>query len=804
MTISWGADVLSGTKVIELSSGLAGAFCAKSLADAGADVIKVEDPLGDGMRRRCRVDTESPPAEDGALFRFLNQSKRSVVIDTAAVADCRALEGLLSESDVIIWSPGSQVAQADSQRPARLAERYRESVVCAITPFGLNSSWTGRPASDLVIQAWAGAVGHRGGISGPPVAVGGEMSEWACGVFATVAVLTSLYRARTSGGGELLDVSLLESAATSGALAHPVTFASVAGRPLRDGRIFNLPGIYRAKDGWVGFMVITGQQWHDFCVLVDHPEWIEDSTLLYVEHRLNRFDELHSAIAGRLSTRTVDEVLELAEVLRVPAAPIGDGSSTPDFPQSRAAGMFESAPDASFVQPVPWYRIPAAPPRRRPRPAPELGSHREAASDWKRQSPDRANVHAGGLPLAGLRVADLTAFWAGPTAGRYMASMGADVIRVESPKRMDGFRSTIRPDDERWWEWSPMVAAINVGKRHLGLDLSSPKGRDVLLTLIDKCDVLIENFTPRVLENWRIDHEILVARNPSLLVVRMPAYGLSGPWRDRPGYAQTIEMASGLAWTTGFPEGPPVLPNGQVDPLGGNLTLIGLLLALEHRRRGGSGGLVEVPLFASALAISAEPVVEYSARGHVIGRNGNRHATFAPQGVYACGGSDGREGWVAISVTSDDAWYAFRAVLGNPPWAMSPLLEQSHSRIAAHDMIDQHLAQWCAERASDDIVAVLWANGVAVAKVLMPHEQMQAEPLADGRFYEELDHPVLGPAPYQTFPVRFSRMAPPFIRRRSPLFGEHNLEILTEVAGLELSAIRELEQLGIVSQRPMS
>jgi crotonobetainyl-CoA:carnitine CoA-transferase CaiB-like acyl-CoA transferase len=630
------------------------------------------------------------------------------------------------------------------------------------------------------------------------------MSEWATGLFAAVAVLASLYRARTLGAGELLDVSMLEAVATAGALAHPVTFAVLAGRPMREGRTVNLPGIYRAKDGWVGFMVIRGQQWLDFCVLVGRPDWAEDESLLLVENRLARFDELTDAIETRLSQQTAADILDLAEDLRVPAAPLGNGAETFHFAHLRESGMFEPSPDATFLQPAPPFRIAGGPPRQQPGPSPRLGEHTDKArADSTRPTPTHAETtRTGGRPLEGVRVADLTAYWAGPTAGRFLAMFGADVIRVESPMHMDGFRSSIRPEDPQWWEWSPMVAAINVGKRHLGLDLSTDRGRELLLRLVDHCDVLIENYTPRVLDHWRLDHQRLLARNPDLLVVRMPAYGLEGPWRNRPGYAQTMEMTSGMAWVTGNPDGPPMLPNGQVDPLGGNMALVAILLALEHRRQGGTGTLVEVPLIAGALTIASEQVIEYTSTGRLLGRLGNRHPRFAPQGVYRCAGAAASETWVAISVTTDNAWKELVYALGQPSWATGPELETVHGRRDAHNLIDAELEAWCRSRTPEQVVAALWARGIATGTVLMPHEQLRADPLRNGGFYQEVDHPHMGGAPYQTYPVRFSTLPSPMIRSRTPLVGEHTKEILQQTVGTPTEEVAELEALGIVHAVP--
>lgn len=178
--------------------------------------------------------------------------------------------------------------------------------------------------------------------------------------------------------------------------------------------------------------------------------------------------------------------------------------------------------------------------------------------------------------------------------------------------------------------------------------------------------MLVENYTPRVMESWGLAQERLMEANPNLIVVRMPAFGLAGPWRNRPGYAQTMEQISGLAWVTGYSDEPPVVPNGQCDPIGANFALVALLLALQQRRVTGRGLLVECPLVLGALNLAAEQVVEFTSTDVLIGRSGNR-AFPAVQGVYRCSDSD-TERWVAISVTTDDQWKAIRHAVGEPDW----------------------------------------------------------------------------------------------------------------------------------------
>ena len=238
------------------------------------------------------------------------------------------------------------------------------------------------------------------------------------------------------------------------------------------------------------------------------------------------------------------------------------------------------------------------------RKAPLLG---EANDDppWE-QRDSAAPTPSGELPLAGVSIVDLTAFWAGPSATHSLAAFGADVIKVESIQRPDGIRYSggMRTDVDDWWEYGWVFHAMNTNKRSVTLDLESDDGIRLFKTLVSQADAVIENFSPRVMNQFGLAADVLLELNPDLVVVRMPAFGLIGPWRDRVGFAPTMEQIAGLAWVTGMPEGPPIAPRGACDPLAGVHAAFALLAALEFAGQTGRGQLVEVPMIESVLNVT--------------------------------------------------------------------------------------------------------------------------------------------------------------------------------------------------------
>jgi crotonobetainyl-CoA:carnitine CoA-transferase CaiB-like acyl-CoA transferase len=307
------------------------------------------------------------------------------------------------------------------------------------------------------------------------------------------------------------------------------------------------------------------------------------------------------------------------------------------------------------------------------------------------------------------------------------------------------------------------------------------------------------------MEGWGLDYEALRALRPDVIQVRMPAFGLRGPWRDRVGWAQTMEQTSGMAWVTGFEDDTPETPTGPSDPLGGGHALVALLLALAHRSRTGEGMLVESPLFGAALSVTAEQVVEQSAYGTLRSREGNR-GPGSPQGVYRCQGTlpDGREDrWIALAVESETQWLGLVSVLGSPDWAHDPLLSSSSGRRSRHDEIDAHLSAWCSSRTSDEIVSALWSADVPVAKVVVGQELAESPQLEAREWWSSLTHPVTGPSLHAATPARIAGLHRQLHRRPAPLLGEHNREILVELLGISEDEYQGLARDNVIGTTPI-
>jgi crotonobetainyl-CoA:carnitine CoA-transferase CaiB-like acyl-CoA transferase len=772
---------LTGLVVLDASTSLAGAYCAKLFASAGASVTLLEPAEGATMRR-WSWDRELPAGEDGALFRFLRHGQRSV---TAASPDLLA-------ADVVLTSGPTPFGTAPE-----IAAAHPDLVVVSLTPYGLTGPYASRAATEFTVQADAGAVAIRGTADRPPFQMGGRIVEWVAGAYAAVGALASARRLVRTGVGDFLDVSLCEVANLTGNNFADLA-ANLAGRPplTKPARTVEIPSIEPTADGWVGFNTNTREQFDSFCLLIERPDLL-DGDWWRIATRQERAAEWNTLVREWTSQYSTAEIVERAALLRIPVAPVSDGKAVLEVEQAIARGVFLDDPTGAFKMPRrPWsIDGETAPP---PTPAPSAGQHdREPAP--AHQAPPEATATRR-APLEGVTIVDLTAWWAGPSATGLLAALGADVIHVESARRMDGMRMAggMFVGREQWWEFSGFFLSANTNKSDVTLDLGTPQGRALLLRLIEQADLVVENYTPRVLEAFNLGWDVIHATNPRAVMVRMPAFGLTGPWRDRPGFAQTMEQITGLAWLTGFADDQPRIQRGPCDPNGGLHAAFGALVGLERRDRTGTGCLVEAPMFEAALNVAAEPVLEWTAYGNRVARDGNRSPAAAPQGLYACAGS---EQWLALSVASDEQWQRFADVIGHPDLARDPELSDLAGRRRSHDRLDAAIEAWAAPLDLGKAVDALVAAGVPAAPATDPRRASDHPHLTARGFYETVEHSVVGTQPVAGPPWRAAGVDR-WIRRPAPVLGEHNVDILAGRLGCTDDELKTLEAEGVIGSWP--
>ncbi|MDT5221776.1 MAG: hypothetical protein QOF15_3881, partial [Mycobacterium sp.] len=702
---------LDGLRVVEISDRLAGSYCGKLLTDAGAHVRKMEPPQGDPLRRYSATATPVPDGPNGQaspLYCYLNAGKSSLSV----APDSERYRAEVAAADVVVVTGGRSQAAALGVDPQQLLAQSPQAVVVTISDFGWTGPFADRAATEFTLQAWSGCTGFRGDPAGPPISIGGDLGEYMGGVYAAFGALAVRRRVAQGGPGEHLDLSMLE-AITAMQSSEWLHSQLLRVPPIR--RTLEVPSIVPAKDGYVGITMVTGQQWLDFAAMVECPQFEEIPQLRFQIGRWEYRDLIHELIGPWMAERTVAEIVELGQLFRLPIAALGNGATVRDMAYMTERAVFVENP-AGFHQPrPPWLMSRCAPAP--PRDTSAIG----AANDeipWQRGESELKSTVTG-LPLQGVRIVDLTAFWAGPAATHLLAAFGADIVKVESIQRPDGIRYSggMRTDVDDWWEYGWVFQAMNTNKRSVTLDLGSSDGRRLFRSLAAGADVVIENFSPRVMDHFDLTADVLLELNPKLVVVRMPAFGLDGPWRERVGFAPTMEQIGGLTWVTGLPESPPVTPRGACDPLAGVHAAFSVLAALHFAERTGTGQQVELPMLETVLNTTAIQPIEAEVFGKTLSRRGNRGQGGALQNLYRCAGAD--DDWIAVSVCDDLQWAALVDLMDRPSWVDQELSTEVGRRARA-DEVDRRLQEWFAGQPLESAVQRLASAGVPAAPVVSP------------------------------------------------------------------------------------
>ena len=759
---------LAGRLVVEVGDLPAAAYAARLLADFGAEVIKVEPAWGDPARRA------SPrlPGGVGVPFAFLNAGKASFVGDTAE---------LLAGADVCISSdPGFD--------PAAVRAAHPGLVVADISWFGRSGPYAAFAGSDLECRALAGLVQLVGPAGGPPLVAPDFQAMTMGGLAGAIAVLAALFSRGGGGSGRALEVSVLEAAIAYAELNTADAFMRGEGQ-VRQGINRFWPtypvGIYPARDGWLGVTLVTPAQWRAFCAMLGLDDLGADPALTTGLERTPRAAALEARFLPKLRERDAAEWFAEALKRRLPIVPVPELAALRASEEFRARGAVVdiAAGGRRFASIGSPLRLLRTPPRRGGA-VPELGT--AAPTARPAPSPGRDD---GRPMLAGLRVVDLSMGWAGPLASRFMADLGADIVKIEACQYPDWWRGVdFRPQvlAEKLYEKAGRFNALNRNKRGITLDLTTPEGVAAAKALVAGADAVIENYAAGVLEKLGLDYSALSQVNPSLVMLSMCAFGASSRWRDCRAYGSTLEHASGLPHLAGRAGDPPVM--GHIafgDATGGLNGAAALLVALLHRQRTGEGQHIDLSQVECMLPMMGPAFLAASA-GVAPVRAGNRHPDMAPHGVFPCAGTDR---WIAVSVRDDAVWARCAAAIGRPE------LARSHRTLAARQAeeaaLEAALAAWTAEREMDDAMAALQAAGVAAGAVRAPIDLFADPQLTARQFWQYVERRFVGAFPQSALPFREGGLPYP-IRTPAPTLGEHTEEILRDLLGYDDARLAEL------------
>ena len=754
-----------GARVVEISSGVAAAFAGRMLRGYGAEVRHVE------------VGGVVPLTADEAKYLHAGKPHEDPPRDWST---------LFAGADIVVCDLQPAALRAHGLDWSEVRARHPHLIVVSVTPFGLTGPYADWQATNIVSFAMGGIMSLTGDIGRTPLVTGGNQAQVLAGLNAFAVALTCWYgRSRHGGVGELVDLSAQECAAGMLELYRPSTAIGGPVVPRLGNHTRATWGIYPCLDGWAGVFALERQTPALFRLL-DDPELAEPR----FADPLQRMEPLNEeALTVKLYVwfmdKTKADVLALGLAAKVP---VGVATTPGDLLASeglRARDAFERVGDVD---------VPS-------RPFPGFGwkSSGEASevAPWTPQPAPATSAARGALPLAGVRVVDLTMMWAGPFATMQLASMGADVIKVESPSAWDNIRTLVpQPGVADPWNSAYYFQAYNRDKRSLTLDLAQPDGRALLLKLIATSDVLVENYRADVLDKLGLTDDVLYAANPRLVTVSMAAFGKEGPDRAFVGFGPVIELMSGLCSLTGYEGDDEPFKTGisYGDPVAGLNACAAVALGLAQRDATGVGCHVDMAQRETGMVLAGEAFIA-AARGEDPVHRGCRDARFAPQGAYRVRGA---EQWVVVSVRTDAEWRALCGVMDRDDLAALDL-EARHKR---HDELDEVIGAWLAPQRGLDATEHLQAAGVPAGCVHDSGSVNDDLQLLHRNFWVYVENPKLPRHKQHGAAWRLVDAAPE-PQRHAPFFGEHNAEILAEL-GVDAAEQAALAARAVIADAPIN
>lgn len=816
--------MLSHIRVLDLTDRGAG-LCGQMLADLGADVRLLEPPGGAASRRLGPFADDVAHPDASLVFWSVHRGKRSEALD-AASADGRArLHALLAEADVLIEDFTPSARSAAGLEPGAVAERAPHLVHVSITPFGADGPKADWAATDLTVTASSMALHLTGDHDRPPLTATVPQAFLNAGAEAAVATMVALAERERSGRGQHVDVSAqtaMMMTTQSVVLAegwNDQPLKRFAGG-LRLGPI-HLRFVYPCRDGHVNFTFLFGDAigpatarffaWmHEegaCSAEVRDLDWIGYAAMvLKGEVTAAQHTAIQDMIEAFTRRHTKAELLAAAFERRVLVVPLSDASDLAASDQLAAREFWVDIahPDRaeSVRYPGPFVKLSETPlVVEEPPPPRPSGPARWRSDAWAApQARSGADAEDGqgeaGAPLAGLKVLDFSWVYAGPAVTRVLGDHGATVVRVESSTAVDALRNgTPFKDGEAGYERSANYGNVNLNKLSLGLNLRTPEGRDVARKLAEWADVVVENYTPRMMKRWGLDYARLRERNPRLVMLSSCLSGQTGPEAALAGYGTMGAALAGFGFLTGWPDRPPAAPFlAYTDYVSPRFATAALLAALDHRRRTGQGQHIDCSQSESAMHLLAEPLLEYHVNGRVRAGAGNACAHWAPSGVYPVAGDDR---WIAIAAPDDETFGALAGLAGRG-WSHDPRFAGPEARLAHRGALDDAIAEWTATH--DDaatLEAALQHAHVPAHRVATSADCFADPQLAHRGHFVTLDHPVVGPVPFEHARFRLSRTPAP-TPRVVPTLGQDNHEVLAGLLGLDDDAIAALAIAGAI------
>ncbi len=782
---------LTGTRIVDATASLAGAYGARLLADLGATVHRLRDTRGLSLRIGGREVADWAPG----LHHVINAGKESLELDVETPDGALGLRTLLASTDLVIEDVGLFDGAAAPVRWEEAVDANASLIGLSVSPFGTTGPYALRPSSDLTQWALSGLAWTSPGVpdtvtdlpNEPPLApTGVSVPSIVAGAVTAVAVLSELRAGSVKA--HRIEVSELEALVALN--YHPVAqFEYLGGLwPRGPNIIARQPNCYLpCKDGWLVLVAMSPRHWGELVEAMGSPEWAIGDAFENAPNRAANWDALEPLIIEWTSTRTGREITEELQERGLPvywSARLGEAVNSE---QVSAREFMHTVPD-SEGRSISFPGLPF-----------KLSGTGGVRPESKRS--DRAVdsvARTASLPLAGVRVLDFGQYIAAPFAAKWLAALGADVIQVESRNNPFDYRNTPPfADGVAGMNRAAGYNVLNAGKRSVALNLRTEQAQDLARRLAETSDAVMENYSTGTMERWGLGYETLRAANPRLVYTSIAAFGRTGPLKDYGGLHSIVNAFSGLADVTGYTGGHPrILGSYFPDVVTGTYAVMATLAALRDRENTGAGQHIDLAMTECLMTLLPEPILALTRDGRNPVRDGNHHPLHAPHNIYPC---DGEDRWIAISALTETHWAGLCRALGRQDWAEDARFTSAAGRKSVEQHLDAAIGEWTAARTSADAARILLAEGVPAAPVLDPSDLVSDEHLKGARgFIAPFDHLEIGPRSAAGIPWGVDG-EPVGRRGPAPLVGQFTTEVLRDRLGLSDDEIADLDSAGALT-----
>ena len=812
---SQGPCLLSPYRVLDLA-GEMGILAGKILSDLGADVIAIEPPDGNPVRRLGPFYKDDPHPERSLVWWAYAAGKRSVTLDISSPSDAARLKDLAADADFLLESfpPGCLDSLGLGYETLRALNPALVTV--SMTPFGRTGPYSRFRCPDLVGMSMGGLTFLTGDPDRPPVRITQPQFGPLTGASGAVGAMVAHFHRLATGEGQHVDVSGQQAVARVLSEA-PATWGLNRINVVRRGSYRGMGGERQVRttwpcgDGFVSFFLsggVLGERTNALFRwmaeegfnpdLETEIDWrvVDPGKLSDAVH-----ESLDAAIAPFFLSHTKSELYRGAFERGILMFPVGNAQDAFSDPQLAARKFFRRIDHPregrSFQYPGPFIKstLAAVGPRCR---APYLGEHNEEVLDSvSRKKARKPRQRQQTRPFEGLKVLDFCWVAIGPLTTRYLADHGATVVRVESHRRVEVLR-TASPNAEGvpGINRSGYFANYNSNKYGISVDFSNPESKVVLHRLVRWADAVTENFSPGTLERYGLGYDDLKRIKPDIVMFSASMLGRGGPYDSQAGFGPMLGSLAGFVHHCGWPDRTPVPPYGAyTDFFLARFGASALIAALDYRARTGRGQYLDLSQLEGALQVLAPAILDYSANGREQQRNGNRAPTAAPHAVYPCRTPDT---WCAIAVETEEQWEALVSAMGNPPWALAPKFGSVAGRKANEDELDSLISDWTRSFGPVPLMETLQAVGVPAGAVNSCEGLFSDRQLAHRGHYVYMDHPEMGRHPFDG--TEFVASATPALYNSpSPMLGQHNEYVLKNILGMTDEEIAEVAEAGVLN-----